>query len=107
MSCGIGHRRSLDLVWLWLWLATTAPMPSLAWEPPYAAGVALKRPKEKIKKSSVLPKRIKHLSTRFLLGDGSALAKCIWELVCSVLVLKMCRLSQNQLWFISQLELFG
>ena len=42
--CGVGHRRSSDPVWLWLWRrpAATAPIGSLAWEPPYAAGAALK-----------------------------------------------------------------
>ena len=41
VSCGVGHRRGLDLAWLWLWLTATAPIGPLAWEPPYAAGVAL------------------------------------------------------------------
>ena len=42
-SCGVGHRYGLDLVLLWLWgrPATTALIPPLAWELPYAAGVAL------------------------------------------------------------------
>ena len=42
MSCGVGHRRGLDLVLLWLWRrpAATAPIRPLAWEPPYAAGAA-------------------------------------------------------------------
>ena len=31
------------LLWLWLWLAPTAPMGTLAWEPPCAMGVALKK----------------------------------------------------------------
>ena len=47
VSCGIGLRRSLDLgllwLWLWLWLAATAPIRPLAWEPPHAMRVALKR----------------------------------------------------------------
>ena len=45
MSCGVGHRGSLDLALLWLWYrpAATAPIRLLTWEPPYAAGVALKR----------------------------------------------------------------
>ena len=30
------------LLWLWCRLAATAPIRPLAWEPPYAAGVALK-----------------------------------------------------------------
>ena len=45
MSCGVGGRRGSDLVLLWLWrrLAATVPIPPLAWEPPYATGVALKK----------------------------------------------------------------
>ena len=48
MSCSIGHSRGLDLVLLWLWSrpATVAPIRPLAWEPPYAAGAALKRQKK-------------------------------------------------------------
>ena len=44
MSCGVGHGCGSDLALLWLWrkLAATAPIRTLAWEPPYAAGVALK-----------------------------------------------------------------
>ena len=51
MSCGIGCRRSLDPVLPWLWhrLVAIALIRSLAWEPPYAAGEALKRPKQKKK----------------------------------------------------------
>ena len=50
VSCGVGQRCRLDpaLLWLWCRLAATAPTGPLAWEPPYAAGVALKR--QKIKK---------------------------------------------------------
>ena len=49
MICGVGHRRSLDLALLWLWcrLVATAPIGPLAWEPPYAAGAALKQKKKK------------------------------------------------------------
>ena len=54
MSCGIGHRRGSDLALLWLWCrpAAIAPIEPLAWEPPYAAGVALKgqKTKKKIRK---------------------------------------------------------
>ena len=47
MSCGVGGRRSLDLAWLWLWCrpVATAPLGPLAWDPPYAAGVALEKAK--------------------------------------------------------------
>ena len=43
----------LSLVWLWLWcrLAIVALIGPLAWEPPYAAGVALKSKKEKKQKN--------------------------------------------------------
>ena len=45
MSCGVGRRHSLDLALLWFWhrLAAVAPIRPLAWEPPYAAGAALKK----------------------------------------------------------------
>ena len=52
MSCGVVRGRGLDLTLLWLWyrLAATALIQPLAWEPPYAAGVDLKRPKKKTKR---------------------------------------------------------
>ena len=37
------------LLWLWNRPAATAPTGPLAWEPPYAAGTALKRQTKKIK----------------------------------------------------------
>ena len=42
MSCGVGHRHGSDpaLLWPWCRLAATALIQSLAWEPPYATGVA-------------------------------------------------------------------
>ena len=43
MSSGVGHTLGLDLVWLQRRLAATPPIRPLAWEPPYTAGVALKR----------------------------------------------------------------
>ena len=47
MNYGVGCRCGLDLAWLWLWyrLAATDPIGPLAWEPPYAVGVALIRQK--------------------------------------------------------------
>ena len=55
MSYGIGHRRSSDPVLLWLWrrLAAVTPIRPLAWESPYAVGVALKS-KKKEKERKVL-----------------------------------------------------
>ena len=47
MSCGVGRRCGLDPVLLWLWcrIEATAPIRPLAWQPPYAMGVAL-QPKQ-------------------------------------------------------------
>ena len=55
MSCGVGHRRGSDPMLLWLWrrLAAVVLIQSLAWEPPYAACVALKDKKDKKKKNLV------------------------------------------------------
>ena len=54
MGCGVGGRRGLDPALLWLWHkpAATAPIGPLAWEPPCAAGAAVKKKgqKEKEKK---------------------------------------------------------
>ena len=50
MSCGAGLRGGLDLMLLWLWLAATALIQPLAWEPPYAAGVAQEIAKKTINK---------------------------------------------------------
>ena len=52
VSYGVGHRRSSDppLLWLWRRLAATAPIRPLAWEPPYAAGVALENMQKDRKK---------------------------------------------------------
>ena len=49
MSCGVCQRCGSDLVllWLWLWPAAVALIRSLAWEPPYAVGAALKIQKKK------------------------------------------------------------
>ena len=54
MNCGVGCRCDLDpeLLWLWHRLVATAQIRPLAWEPPYAVGVALekiKRQKKKLK----------------------------------------------------------
>ena len=53
MSCSVGHRycTNPELLWLWHRLAATAPIQPLAWELPHATGAALKRRKEKKKKS--------------------------------------------------------
>ena len=52
MICGMSHRHGLDLALLWLWcrLLATALIRLLAWEPPYAVDVTLKRQKGKKKR---------------------------------------------------------
>ena len=54
MSCGVGHRRSLDpeLLWLWCRPVVVAPIGPLAWEPPYALGMALKSQKKNKKQKT-------------------------------------------------------
>ena len=49
MGCGVGHRLGPDpeLLWLWCRLAAVVPIRPLAWELPYAVGVALKKKKRK------------------------------------------------------------
>ena len=51
MSCGVGHRRSSDLTLLCCGVVpvATAPIQPLAWELPYAMGVALKKQTNKQK----------------------------------------------------------
>ena len=39
--------KDLALLWLWCRPSTTAPVETLAWEPPHAVGTALKRLKKK------------------------------------------------------------
>ena len=53
MGCGVGRRLSSDPTLLWLWhrLAAIAPVGPLAWESPYATGVALKGQKDKKKEA--------------------------------------------------------
>jgi len=52
MSFGVGcrHGSNLALMWLWRRLAAVVPIGPLAWEPPYAAGVALEKTKRQKKK---------------------------------------------------------
>ena len=58
MSCGVGQSRGSDLTLLWLRCGTAAaaPIRSLAWEPPYAAGAALKRQNKQTNKQKT-PKK--------------------------------------------------
>ena len=56
--CGIGHRGDSDPTLLWLWHrpVATALIGPLAWEPPYAAGVAQEMAKIQKKKKSLFIK---------------------------------------------------
>ena len=72
MSCGVGHRRSSDptLLWLWCRLAAVTLIQPLAWEPPYAVGVALEKTKDKKKRRresgvSVAPQHVKNPMQEF------------------------------------------
>ena len=59
MSCGVGHRHGSDLALLWLWreLGAEALIRPLAWESPYALGVALKDKKKKKEEEEEKKKR--------------------------------------------------
>ena len=46
MSCGVGHRHSLDWASLWCRPEAVALITALVWEPPYATGAALKKKKK-------------------------------------------------------------
>ena len=49
-SCGVGHRHDLGPTVLWLWgtLGGVALICPLAWELPYATGVALRSKKKRL-----------------------------------------------------------
>ena len=53
MSCGVGRRHGSDPTMLWLWHKPESPalIGPLAWEPPYATGVALKKTERKKSKN--------------------------------------------------------
>ena len=70
MSWGEGHRCGSDpeLLWLWLWPAAIALIQPLPWEPPYAAGMALKSKKQtkpKNKQSNKKTPKTKNLKDKF------------------------------------------
>jgi len=54
MSCGVGCRHSSDPALLWLWCRPVAAalIGPLAWEPPYAVGVALEKAKRQTNKQT-------------------------------------------------------
>ena len=80
MSCGVGRRRSSDLVLLWLWCRPVAAalIRPLARELPWATGLALKRQK-KNQLTRALPKRVHILAPpSFLRMDSSSLLSMVF-----------------------------
>uniref|UniRef100_A0A8D0QES3 Ryanodine receptor 1 n=1 Tax=Sus scrofa TaxID=9823 RepID=A0A8D0QES3_PIG len=75
--CGVGRRRGSgpELLWLWRRLAATAPIRPLAWEPPYAAGVALEKAKRQKKEKR--EREISHCLNRHLLHCSSVLGPAL------------------------------
>ena len=53
LCVGRRHGSNPKLWWLWHRPAAAAPIQSLAWEPPYASGTALKKAKKKKKKKKL------------------------------------------------------
>ena len=72
MSYGVGHWCGLDVVLLWLWLTAEAPVHPLAWEFPYAEGMAQKskKKKKKKKKRKKGEKKKKEIATKVLSPSG-------------------------------------
>ena len=68
MSCGVGYRCGSDPAWLWLWhrLEATAPIRPLAWEPPYATGVAQEMEKKKKEKKYIVGIHDLEVDVRFM-----------------------------------------
>ena len=73
MSCGVGCRCGSDPTQLWLWHrpVATAPIQPLAWEPPYATGVALKKAKRQTNKIITLFTRGSYQNTKYYLSCAS------------------------------------
>ena len=66
MGCGVGCRHGSDpeLLWLWCRPVATDPIGPLAWEPPYAAGVAQEKAKrQKDQKKKEIVNRSSHCGT--------------------------------------------
>ena len=66
MSCGVGCRCGSDLadlalLWLWCRPAAAAPIQSLAWELPYAEGVALKQQQQQKDQKKQTKTKTKHI----------------------------------------------
>ena len=77
MSCGVDRRCGSDLALLWLWcrLAAIAPIVPLAWEPPCAEGVALKRQKDQKQKQKKM-----HVETFIRFTENIECRRCMYRL---------------------------
>ena len=82
MSCGVGGRHGSDptLLWLWCRLAAIAPIRPLAWELPYAVGVAQKSKKKK--------KKVYHILLIHSSVDGHLSCFHVWAIVDSAAMLQ-------------------
>ena len=83
-SCSVGCSCSSDPVLLWLWLAAAALIWFLAWELPYATGVAIKKKKKK-----------NVLEDSFLLIAAVSL---FWQVIVSALLVLFSNSSSLILW---------
>ena len=89
ISCGVGHRSSLDPTFLWLWCrpGAIAPIQSLAWELTYAKAAAVKRQK---KKKRVYEGFIFSTSSTFIMScllNNRLLTGVKWYLIWSLIII--------------------
>ena len=77
MSCGAGHRCGSDPTLLWPWCkpAAAAPIQPLAWELPYAMGLALKRQNKQTKKQKT-PQMNKYENAGMMKKLGAERGSC-------------------------------
>ena len=103
MSCGAVHRHGSDHALLWLWCrpAPTALIRPLAWETPYAVGVALKRQKKKKKKRIILCLQVRE--SFHLLKETKLPIEYMWKINRNYIP---CPQYDNHLHSLSQASLF-
>ena len=115
MSCGVGCRLCLDPELLWLWLVATALIGPLAWEPPYATGVAQEKAKrqkkKKKKKKLMIPSEhfflmSDKLSNSFLILDQLSIF-CVLLFPCREVSLRVPLISTFFFFFLANVTSFG
>ena len=85
MNCGVGRRCGSDpeLLWLWCRPAAVALIQPLAWEPPYAACVALKSQKKQKKNKNKKKLTVTEIENKIPVnrvgegGEGETLKLCL------------------------------